>query len=77
MLFDGYLNHVRQALFALPQNKHIVYHNAMQGTTQAHLLVKLLKSRTLSSFHKRQEVTKIKNIENIYLNHVDRHRLVH
>ena len=56
MLFGGYLNHVRQALYALPRIKHVVYYNAMQGTTQAHFLVKLLKSRTLSSFRNRQKV---------------------
>ena len=54
-LYGGYLNHVRQALYALPKIKHVVYYNAMQGTTQAHFLVKLLKSRTLSSFHNRQK----------------------
>ena len=37
-LFGGYLNHIRQALYALPKNKHVVYYNAMQGTTQAHFL---------------------------------------
>ena len=31
--FGGYLNHVRQALNALPKIKHVVYYNAMQGTT--------------------------------------------
>ena len=36
MLFGGYLNHVRQALSALQKNKHVLYYNAMQGTTQAH-----------------------------------------
>jgi hypothetical protein len=30
--------------------KHVLYYNAMQGSTQGHLLVKLLRSRTLSSF---------------------------
>ena len=52
MRFGGYLNHVRQALNALPRSKHVIYYNAMQGTTQtqAHFLVKLLKSSTLSSF---------------------------
>ena len=33
MLFGGYLNHVRQALSALPKIKHVLYYNAMQGTT--------------------------------------------
>ena len=56
MLFDGYLNHVRQALCALPQNKHVVYYNAMQGTTQAQFFVKLLKSSTSSSFRNLQNV---------------------
>ena len=55
MLFKGYLNHVRQSLSALLKNKHVLYYNAMQGTTQAHFLVKLLKSRTLSSFRNRQK----------------------
>ena len=54
-LLGGYLNHVRQALNALPNIKYIVYYNAMQGTTQAHFLVKLLKSSTLSSFRNRQK----------------------
>ena len=36
--------------------KHVVYYNAMQGTTQAHLFVKLLKSSTLSSFRNLQKV---------------------
>ena len=43
MPYSGYLNHVRQALSALPRSKHVVYYNAMQGTTQAHPLVMLLK----------------------------------
>ena len=34
--YGGYLNHVRQALYALPNIKCVVYYNAMQGTTQAH-----------------------------------------
>ena len=55
-LFNGYLNHVRQALNALSKIKHVVYYNAMQGTTQAHFLVKLLKSSTLSLFLNRQKV---------------------
>ena len=55
-LFGGYLNHVRQALSALLKIKHILYYNAMQGTTQAHFLVKLLRSSTLSSFLNRQKV---------------------
>ena len=56
MLFGSYLNHIRQALSALPQSKHVVYYNAMQGTTQAQFLVKLLKSSTLSSFRNLQKV---------------------
>ena len=36
MLFGGYLNHVRQALSALLKIKHVLYYNAMHGTTQAH-----------------------------------------
>ena len=55
-LYDGYLNHVRQALYALPNIKHVVYYNAMQETTQAQFLVKLLKSSTLSSFRNLQNV---------------------
>ena len=47
-LYGGYLNYVRQALYALQKIKHVVYYNAMQGTTQAHFF---------------SEVTKIKNIE--------------
>ena len=35
-LFGDYLNHVRQALSALLKIKHVLYYNAMQGTTQAH-----------------------------------------
>ena len=30
-LFGGYLNHVRQALCALPQIKHVVYYNECKG----------------------------------------------
>ena len=55
-LFGGYLNHVRQALYAFQNIKHVVYYNAMQETTQAHFLVKLLKSSTLSSFCNLQNV---------------------
>ena len=55
-LFGGYLNYVRQALNALPKIKHVVYYNAMQGTTQAHFLVELQKSSTLSSFLNWQNV---------------------
>ena len=45
-LFDGYLNHVRQALNALLKIKHVLYYNAMQGQR------KLIFS----------EVTKVKHI---------------
>ena len=55
-LFGGYLNQVRQAQSALLKIKHALYYNAMQGTTQAHFLVKLLRSSTLSSFLNRQKV---------------------
>ena len=47
-LYGSYLNHVRQALYALQNIKHVVYYNAMQGTTQAHFF---------------SEVTKIKHIK--------------
>ena len=48
MLFGGFLNHVRQALSALPKIKHVLYYNVMQETTQAHIF---------------SEVTKVKHIE--------------
>ena len=32
-LFGGYLNHVRQAPNALLKIKHVLYYNAMHGTT--------------------------------------------
>ena len=68
MLFGGYLNHVRQALYALPKIKHVVHYNAMQGTTQAHLLVKLLKSSTLSSFRNLQNVVSSSGLVKISAN---------
>ena len=67
-LYDGYLNHVRQALYALIKLKHVMYYNAMQGTTQAHFLVKLLKSRTLSSFRNRQKVVSSSGLVKISVN---------
>ena len=30
-LYGGYLNHVRQALYALPKIKHVVYYNECKG----------------------------------------------
>ena len=42
-LFDGYLNQVRQALSALLKIKHVLYYNAMQGTTQVLFLCSYLK----------------------------------
>ena len=66
--FGGYLNHVRQALCALLQGKHVVCYNAMQGTTQAHLLVKLLKSSTLSSFRNLQNVVSSSGLVKISAN---------
>ena len=68
MLFGGYLNHVRQALYALQNIKHVVYYNAMQGTTQAHFLVKLLESSTLSSFLNRQNVASSSSLVKISAN---------
>ena len=68
MLFGGYLNHVRQALNALPKIKHVVYYNAMQWTTQAQYLVKLLKSSTLSSFLNRQNVASSSGLVKISAN---------
>ena len=65
-LYDGYLNYVRQALYALP--RHVVFYNAMQGTTQAHLLVKLWKSRTLSSFRNLQNVASSSGLVKIFVN---------
>jgi len=56
MLFGGYLNHVRQALSALLKIKHVLYYNAMHGSTQAYFLVMLLRSSTLSSFLNRQNI---------------------
>ena len=67
-LFDGYLNHVRQAIYALQNIKHVVYYNAMQGTTQTRFLVKLLKSRTLSSFLNRQNVASSSGLVKISAN---------
>ena len=67
-LFGGYLNHVRQALYALPNIKHVVYYNALHGTTQAYLLVKLLKSSTLSSFHNLQNVASSSGLVKISAN---------
>ena len=67
-LFGGYLNHVRQALNELPKIKHVVYYNAMQGTTQAHFLVKLLKSSTLSSFLNLQNVASSSGLVKISAN---------
>jgi hypothetical protein len=55
-LFGSFLNHVRQALSALLKMKHILYYNTMQGSTQAHFFVKLLRSSTLSSFLNWQNV---------------------
>ena len=55
-LFGGYLNHVRQALSALLKIKHVLYYNAMQVTTQAIFLVKLVRSSTLSLFLNRQNI---------------------
>ena len=62
MLFSGYLNHVIQALSALLKIKHVLYYNAMQGTTQAQFLVKLLKSSTLNSFRNLQKVEDRKSV---------------
>ena len=67
-LFDGYLKHVRQALNTLPKIKHVVYYNAMQGTTHAHFLVKLLKSSTLSSFLNLQNVASFSDLVKISTN---------
>ena len=67
-LFGGYLNHVRQALNALPKIKHVVFYNAMQGTTQAHFLVKLLKSSTLSSFLNQQNIASSSGLVKISTN---------
>ena len=68
MILGGYLNHVRQALSALPKIKHVLYYNAMQGTTQAHFLVKLLKSSTLSSFLNEQNVASSSGLVKISAN---------
>ena len=67
-LFDDYLNYVRQALNVLPKIKHVVYYNALQETTQAHFLVKLLKSSTLSSFLNRQNVASSSGLVKIFAN---------
>jgi hypothetical protein len=67
-LFSGYLNHVRQALSALLKIKHVLYYNAMQGSTQAHFLVKLLRSSTLSSFLNRQNVASSSGLVKISAN---------
>ena len=67
-LFGGYLNHVRQALSALLKIKHILYYNAKQGTTQAHFLVKLLRSSTLSSFLNRQNIASSSGFVKISVN---------
>ena len=68
MLYVGYLNHIRQALSALLKIKHVLYYNAMQGTTQSHYLVKLLKSSTLSSFLNRQKVASSSGLVKISAN---------
>ena len=67
-LFGGYLNHVRQALSALLKIRHVLYYNAMQGTTQAQFLVNLLKSSTLSSFHNLQNVASSSGLVKISAN---------
>ena len=67
-LFGSYLNHVRQALSALLKIKHVLYYNAMQWTTQAHFLVKLLRSSTLSSFLNRQNVASSSGLVKISVN---------
>ena len=67
-LFSGYLNHVRQALNALPKIKHVVYYNAMKGTTQAYFLMKLQKLSTLSSFLNRQNVASSSGLVKISVN---------
>ena len=48
--------------------KHVVYYNAMQGTTQAQFLVKLLKSSTLSSFRNLQNVASSSGLVKISAN---------
>ena len=48
--------------------KNVVFYNVMQGTTQAHLLVKMLKSRTLSSFRNLQNVASSSGLVKISVN---------
>ena len=67
-LFGGYLNHVRQALSALLRIKRVLYYNAMQGTTQAHFLLKLLRSSTLSSLLNQQNVASSSGLAKISAN---------
>jgi hypothetical protein len=67
-LFGGYLNHVRQSLSALLKIKHVLYYNAMQGSTQAHFFVKLLSSSILSSFLNRQNVASSSGLVKISAN---------
>jgi hypothetical protein len=68
MLFGDYLNHVRQTLDALLKIKHVLYYNAMQESTQAHFLEKLLWSSTLSSFLNLQKVASSSGLVKISTN---------
>jgi hypothetical protein len=61
---EGYHNRVRQVLDALRKNKHDIKYNAMQGTTQAHLL-KLLESSTFNSLLNLQKVASSKGLVKI------------
>jgi hypothetical protein len=64
---EGYRNRVRQVLDVLRENKHDIEYNAMQGTTQAHLL-KLLESSTFSSLLNLQKVASSKGLVKISAN---------